>query len=75
MASRINDKWVERWAVRSSSGKGDYIIGQTTEGEWGCSCIGWTSHVPRTDCRHIREVKAGRGKTVGQATIDRMLGR
>ena len=96
-----NDKWLERWAVRSSSGHGDYIIGRDTDGKYGCSCMGWKTHiycpkchnalkkgmttcptcyrdvaeVERHDCTHIQEVKAGRGKTIGQAVLDRMLGR
>ena len=41
----MNDKWVERWAVRSSSGHGDYIIGRDAEGNYGCSCPGWTRHL------------------------------
>jgi hypothetical protein len=24
---------------------------------WQCSCIGWTRHVPRKDCKHIEWVK------------------
>lgn len=96
-----NDKWVERWAIRSSSGVGDYIIGKDAEGNYGCSCIGWTSHVycpscgsgmrkhylncpkcgedvranppVRHDCSHIIEVKAGRGNSLGQAMLNRML--
>ena len=95
------DKWVQRWAVRSSSGKGDYIISKDAEGNYACSCMGWCTHiycsrcdgalkkdmtrcpncgnlvtgVVRHDCTHIYEVKCGRGKTVGEATIARMLGR
>jgi hypothetical protein len=95
-----NDKWVERWAVRSSSGKGDYIIGKDACGNYGCSCVGWTHHTycpfcdsavkkgdttcptcgksgewVRHDCTHIYTVKAGRGRSVADATLDRMLGR
>jgi hypothetical protein len=96
----MNDRWKERWAVRSSSGHGDYIIGKDAAGNYGCSCMGWTTHLycphcghqikktmthcewcgdseepVRHDCTHILEVKAGRGRTVAEATIDRMLGR
>jgi hypothetical protein len=95
-----NDKWIKRWAVRSSSGKGDYIISTDAEGNYGCSCSGWTLHIycpycytsvkkeadscgycgrrmtpVRHDCAHIRTVKANGGRSIGEATIDRMLGR
>jgi hypothetical protein len=96
-----NDKWVERWAVRSSSGHGDYIIGRGADGKYGCSCMGWCTHVYcphcghqikkleekcswcgtdksqaiRHDCTHILEVKTGHGRSIGEATLDRMLGR
>jgi predicted nucleic acid-binding Zn ribbon protein len=97
------DKWVERWAVRSSSG-GNHIIARDTEGNYACDCMGWTRHMycpdcsagikkdethcprcgcvfggkynpVRHDCVHITEVKTGRGRSIGEATIDRMLGR
>jgi hypothetical protein len=95
-----NDKWIERWAIRSSSGHGDYIVGKDAEGNYGCSCMGWTGHIycpycqtavkkgwescemcgrkmtpVRHDCTHIEQVKAGRGRSIGLATLDRMLGR
>jgi len=41
---RTNDKWITRWAVRSRAGHGDYIVGKDAEGNWGCSCVGWTMH-------------------------------
>ena len=25
--------------------------------EWQCSCMGWTRHYPRHDCKHILRVK------------------
>jgi hypothetical protein len=96
----MSDKWVERWAVRSSSGHGDYIVGKDEAGNYGCSCRGWTQHMycpfcnssikkgqtacpvcgkvgawVRHDCAHIVEVKLGRGRSIAEATLDRMLGR
>jgi len=70
-----NDKWVDRWTVESSSGGGSYIIGRDAQGNWGCSCRGWTSHVPRRDCKHIIDVKGGGGRTLVESVIDRMAGR
>ena len=70
-----NDKWVKRWVVPSSSGDGKYIVGQDAEGNWGCSCPAWTRHVPRQDCKHILDVKAGGGKSITEAVLDRLAGR
>lgn len=36
----------------------DYIVSETTEGEWQCSCKAWTTHKPRIDCKHIIKAKA-----------------
>lgn len=98
MKGLSGDKWVQRWAVPSSSGGGYYIIGKDADGNYGCSCLGWTSHIyckfchqsvkkgqetcptcgrlieiERHDCSHIREVKAGRGKSISEAVMGRML--
>lgn len=70
-----DDKWVKRWVVHSESGNGDYIVGQDKDGNWGCSCRGWTSHVPRTDCKHIRLVKSGGGETLTEHIIAKLAGR
>jgi hypothetical protein len=39
------DKWVKKWVVPSSSGGGDYIVAQDKDGNWACSCPGWTRHI------------------------------
>ena len=72
--SMKDDKWIHRWVVPSSSGGGEYIVGQDAEGNWGCSCVGWTRHTPRTDCKHIREVKAGGGQTITEHIIGKLEG-
>jgi hypothetical protein len=52
-------KWIKQWKVASSSDPSKvYTISQDTEGGYGCSCKAWT--LGRKECRHIREVKAGR---------------
>ena len=72
--TKINDKWAEQWVVPSSSGDGEYIVSKDRDGNYACGCRGWTGHYPRTDCKHIREVLAGRALTLAQATIARMKG-
>ena len=69
-----DDKWVKRWVAPSSSGDGDYIVAQDAEGNWACSCRGWTSHVPRTDCKHIRLIKEGGGMTLTEHTVAKLGG-
>jgi len=70
-----DDKWVQRWIMPSSRGGGTYTVAKDEHGNYACSCPGWTRHTPRTDCKHIREVRAGRGTTLEQYTIDRLAGR
>jgi len=36
----------------------EYIVSETIEGGWQCSCKAWTTHKPRQDCKHILKVKA-----------------
>lgn len=52
-------KYLNQWSVPSNSNPSEsYTISLTYEGEWQCSCKGWTQHVPRKDCTHIRQLKA-----------------
>ena len=32
-----------------------------TDGSFQCSCLGWTRHVPRVDCKHILTAREGLG--------------
>ena len=103
MSGIRKDKWEQRWAVRSSSGHGDYIVGRDKDGNFGCSCMGWTMNVVkmcskcgmywgkgevkcsacgstehttmRRDCSHIAWVKCGKGMTIAEETLNKMLGR
>ena len=36
----------------------EYIVSETEDGEWQCSCKAWTTHKPRQDCKHIIKAKA-----------------
>jgi hypothetical protein len=46
---------VQMWDVSSDSGN-HYHVSQLEEGSYQCSCLGWTRHVPRRDCKHIQWV-------------------
>lgn len=46
-----------QYSVPSSDGRRHYTISYTDQNEWQCSCLGWTRHVPRSDCRHITIVR------------------
>uniref|UniRef100_A0A6M3LUJ5 SWIM-type domain-containing protein n=2 Tax=viral metagenome TaxID=1070528 RepID=A0A6M3LUJ5_9ZZZZ len=51
-------KYLNQWIVPSDSDPNrNYTISLTYNEEWQCSCRGWTSHVPRRDCKHIRRIK------------------
>lgn len=64
------DKWKEKFYVPSSSGEAVYTVGLSHSGDWACGCIGWTRHVPRKDCKHIRAIKAEQSqRTAAMAAI------
>jgi hypothetical protein len=51
-------QWEARWECPSDSDPElTYVIAMSQHGEWACGCRGWTMHVPRKDCKHIRRVK------------------
>lgn len=45
-----------RWAV-SGSAATPYVVSESTDGNWACSCMNWTRTHPREDCKHIMRVK------------------
>lgn len=47
-----------RLKVDGDSGQ-TYVVTKNPDrvDEWQCSCLGWTRHYPRHDCKHIRFVK------------------
>lgn len=51
-----DDKWIARWVVPSSSGGGSYIVGQDKDGNYACSCPGWTRNVAKTCPRCARPI-------------------
>lgn len=53
----MSKQWVRQWQVPSSKAGKFYIVSLSREGEWSCACVGWTSHMPRKACRHIKEAK------------------
>lgn len=65
--TKDNSNQVSRWRHRSNSGKLYVVIAKIAKGlgkdcrfpglEFQCSCPGWTMHVPRKDCKHIRHIK------------------
>jgi hypothetical protein len=60
--------FTQQYAYRGSA-KTPYIISRKSIGggtviEWQCGCGSWTSTVPRTDCKHIIEIKKAEGLLV-----------
>lgn len=47
----------QQWQVLSSDGERTYTVSVTVDDVWSCSCVGWTRHMPRRDCKHIKGKK------------------
>ena len=60
-----------QWQVLSSDGKRTYTVSVTVDYVWSCSCIGWTRHMPRKDCKHIKEKKADGGSGSKRGPVPR----
>lgn len=58
-----NGSYDLQWSVPNSAGTGSYTVSYRDGNHllsgngYLCSCVGWTSHVPRKDCKHIRFVR------------------
>lgn len=51
--------WVNRWEVSSLTSDKTYIVGQKSDGSFGCDCPAWKfKKAPRPDCKHILKVRA-----------------
>lgn len=49
-----NDKWTNRFNVRSASSDRLYVVAQHKDGRhWGCDCPGWRRH---RKCKHLLEM-------------------
>ena len=55
-------KWVQKWAVPSSSSDKEYVVAVDKDGNYGCSCPVWKFR--RQECHHIQAVKGGDGEAV-----------
>ena len=49
---------MKRFLVPSSSSQRTHIVAQYDYEDFACSCIGWTRHYPRRNCKHIKQVIA-----------------
>ena len=63
-------RWAQQWPVQGSTGT-LYTVSIDHEGHWACGCRGWTMHMPRRDCKHIREVQ---GRASVQALLNTQAG-
>jgi hypothetical protein len=52
--------YARQWDVGSFTDptKKPYKVSERHNGTWECSCPAWTRHMPRADCKHIRNVQA-----------------
>ena len=66
---------VDQWDVHSESNPDHcYRVTLKPDGSYACGCMGWTRHVPRKDCKHIRWVRKGMGTEVDplMAAVERI---
>lgn len=54
----------KQWEVESTSSNATHTVSLMGDGTYQCSCIGWTRHVPRRDCKHITWVRNGGGREI-----------
>ena len=59
---------IQQFKVESQTSAAEYTVSRCSDDSWQCSCIGWTRHVPRRDCKHILWVK-----TYGPVPIEPLL--
>jgi len=50
-------EYKQQWQVSSSDGERAYTVSVTFDDVWSCSCVGWTRHMPRHDCKHVKGKK------------------
>jgi hypothetical protein len=56
---------VAQYEIESESAPGRmYTISLDGNGDYSCSCLGWTRHVPRKDCKHIEWHKVHPGRPI-----------
>jgi hypothetical protein len=63
---------VNQWWVDSESSGTTYLVSlkMTDQLYYECSCIWWTRHVPRRDCKHILWVRNGGGEEIDPMRFD-----
>jgi len=47
-------QYIEKYVIYSATGT-PHIVSLCDDGSYACDCIGWISHYPRNNCKHIRE--------------------
>ena len=53
-----NGQWtVSASPTKNNSNPDPYTVSEANDGNWSCSCMNWTRHHPREDCKHIMRVK------------------
>jgi hypothetical protein len=66
--------YIEKWRIYSER-SGNHIVSLCEDGTYACDCIGWRSHYPRKDCKHIREVLYTAPKPINLKSWDSLHGK
>jgi hypothetical protein len=53
----VSSRYTRQWRYPTGKEDGYYTVSGRPDGEFECSCLGWTRHTPRRDCKHIAGLK------------------
>ncbi|MDO8575087.1 MAG: hypothetical protein Q7R78_00075 [bacterium] len=68
-------EYTEKYRIYSESSKRTHIVGKLESGEYTCDCRGWTGHMPRPCCKHIREVLYTHPEPLDLANYEKLQGK
>lgn len=68
-------RYIEKYSIYSETSKRSHIVSKCDDGSYACDCIGWTSHYPRRDCKHIIEVIITKPEPLNMNNWDKLKGK
>jgi hypothetical protein len=64
----MGQKWLKKWNVNSHSSDKVYVVSESENGEWGCSCPVWKFR--RLECKHIKEIRSNLNRDKSKSKIE-----
>ena len=65
--------YIKKWIVYSER-SGNHVVSLCDDNSYACDCIGWRSHSPRINCKHIREIWETNPEPINQDSWDSLKG-